>query len=34
MAETTKIKGLEVLLYVDGQAVAGQRGASLSMSAD
>ena len=35
MAETTtKIKGLEVLLYVDGSAVAGQRGASLSMSAD
>lgn len=30
----TKIKGLEVLLYVDGQVVAGQRGASLSMSAD
>lgn len=34
MAENTKIKGLEVLLYVDGTAVAGQRGASLSMSAD
>ena len=38
MAETTKIKGLEVLLYVDidgvPTAVAGQRGASLSMSAD
>lgn len=30
----TKIKGLEVLLYVNGQVVAGQRGASLSMSAD
>jgi TP901-1 family phage major tail protein len=30
----TKIKGLEVLLYVGGNVVAGQRGASLSMSAD
>ena len=34
MAETTKIKGLEVLLYVGTNVVAGQRGASLSMSAD
>ena len=34
MADVTKIKGLEVLLYVDGNVVAGQRGASLSMSAD
>ena len=34
MAETTKIKGLEVLLYVGSNVVAGQRGASLSMSAD
>ena len=34
MAETTKIKGLEVLLHVGGKVVAGQRGASLSMSAD
>jgi TP901-1 family phage major tail protein len=34
MAEVNKIKGLEVLLYVDGKVVAGQRGASLSMSAD
>lgn len=33
MAQTL-IKGLEVLLYVDGNVVAGQRGASLSMSAD
>ena len=32
--ESTKIKGLEVLLYVNGVAVAGQRGASLSMAAD
>lgn len=28
------IKGLEVLLYVNGNVVGGQRGASLSMSAD
>ncbi len=34
MAETNKIKGLEVLLYVGENVVAGQRGASLSMSAD
>lgn len=34
MAETKKIKGLEVLLYVGENVVAGQRGASLSMSAD
>ena len=34
MTETTKIKGLEVLLYVGSNVVAGQRGASLSMSAD
>ena len=34
MADVQKIKGLEVLLYVDGNVVAGQRGASLSMSAD
>jgi TP901-1 family phage major tail protein len=32
--DVTKIKGLEVLLYVGGNVVAGQRGASLSMSAD
>ena len=34
MADTTKIKGLEVLLYVGENVVGGQRGASLSMSAD
>jgi TP901-1 family phage major tail protein len=36
MAEivTDKIRGLEVLLYVGGKEVGGQRGASLSMSAD
>ncbi len=38
MAQGTLIKGLEVLLYVDvngkKEVVAGQRGASLSMSAD
>ncbi len=34
MAQGTLIKGLEVLLYVGGNVVAGQRGASLSMSAD
>lgn len=34
MADATKIKGLEVLLYVGGNKVGGQRGASLSMSAD
>lgn len=34
MADTTKIKGLEVLLYVGSNVVGGQRGASLSMSAD
>ena len=38
MADNTKIKGLEVLLYVDVDGtktkVGGQRGASLSMSAD
>ena len=35
MAEKqTYIKGLEVLLYVDNKKVAGQRGASLSISAD
>ena len=32
--QTDKIRGLEVLLYVDGKEVGGQRGASLSMSAD
>ena len=34
MADIQKIRGLEVLLYVDGQVVGGQRGAALSMSAD
>lgn len=34
MAEINKIKGLEVLLYVGNNVVGGQRGASLSMSAD
>ena len=36
MAEITsnKIRGLEILIYVDGKVVGGQRGASLSMSAD
>jgi TP901-1 family phage major tail protein len=34
MAQGTIIKGLEVLLYVGENVVAGQRGASLSMSAD
>lgn len=34
MAQGTVIKGLEVLLYVGENVVAGQRGASLSMSAD
>ena len=35
MADTVKnIRGLEVLIYVGGKAVGGQRGASLSMSAD
>ena len=34
MAQGTLIKGLEVLLSVNGEVVAGQRGASLSMSAD
>ena len=32
--QTDKIRGLEILLYVNGTAVGGQRGASLSMSAD
>jgi TP901-1 family phage major tail protein len=32
--QTDKIRGLEVLLYVNGTEVGGQRGASLSMSAD
>lgn len=32
--QTDKIRGLEILLYVDGKEVGGQRGASLSMSAD
>ena len=31
---TDKIRGLEIFLYVNGTAVGGQRGASLSMSAD
>ena len=36
MAEITsnKIRGLEILIFVDGKVVGGQRGASLSMSAD
>ena len=36
MAEITsnKIRGLEVLISIDGKVVGGQRGASLSMSAD
>ena len=36
MAEITsnKIRGLEVLISIDGTVVGGQRGASLSMSAD
>ena len=33
MAAGTKIKGLEVLLYVGENVVGGQRGASLSMTA-
>ena len=32
--QTDKIRGLEILLYVNGKEVGGQRGASLSMSAD
>jgi TP901-1 family phage major tail protein len=32
--QTDKIRGLEILLYVGGKEVGGQRGASLSMSAD
>ena len=32
--QTDKIRGLEILLYVNGTEVGGQRGASLSMSAD
>ena len=32
--ETNKIRGLEILIYIDGKVVGGQRGASLSMSAD
>lgn len=32
--QTDKIRGLEILLFVDGKEVGGQRGASLSMSAD
>ena len=32
--ETNKIRGLEVLISVNGTVVGGQRGASLSMSAD
>ena len=32
--QTDKIRGLEVLIYIGGTAVGGQRGASLSMSAD
>ena len=32
--QTDKIRGLEVLLYIGGKAIGGQRGASLSMSAD
>ena len=36
MAEITsnKIRGLEVLISIDGKVVGGQRGAALSMSAD
>lgn len=32
--QTDKIRGLEVLISIDGTVVGGQRGASLSMSAD
>ena len=32
--QTDKIRGLDILIYIDGTAVGGQRGASLSMSAD
>lgn len=32
--ENKNIRGLEVLIYIGGVAVGGQRGASLSMSAD
>ena len=32
--QTDKIRGLEILIYIEGTAVGGQRGASLSMSAD
>ena len=32
--QTDKIKGLDILIYIDGTEVGGQRGASLSMSAD
>jgi TP901-1 family phage major tail protein len=32
--ENKNIRGLEVLIYIGGTAVGGQRGASLSMSAD
>ncbi len=32
--QTDKIRGLEVLIYIGDVAVGGQRGASLSMSAD
>lgn len=31
---TDKIRGLEVLIYIDDTVVGGQRGASLTMSAD
>ena len=34
MADNKNIRGLEVLIYIGGTAVGGQRGASLSMSAD
>ena len=34
MADQKIVKGLEVKLYVGGKLVGGQRGASLSMSAD
>ena len=32
--QTDKIRGLEVLISIDGTVLGGQRGASLSMSAD
>ena len=32
--QTDKIRGLDILIYINGTEVGGQRGASLSMSAD